>query len=219
MNLRQILLKKFLPFAGLFLLLSIISLSDSVQKAYYPLFENFTISSLNNALTDTYFKAKPKQANTDFDYDNIAVLFQSKRVLTSITEQAKKRNMQAQYRYKGFNLAVGETFIAPLTFFICLLIFSPGSLKNKAIALVLGTAIIMGFAYLIVYFKGLYMVSKSGVRDLTYSQNDINFFQLMHFFFGAVTIVTVVLLTWILVTFRKSDLKKFLEPTIPQLKK
>jgi len=188
--------------------LSVLSMNSSFQKAVYPVFNNFTIATLNNRLEDTYFKAKPKRAETDFDYNNISVLFQSKRVLTAITSEAKQRGVQATYTYKGFNITIDETFVAPLIFFCCLLIFTPGSLKNKGIAFVLGTLLILSFGYLIVYFKGLYMVSKSGVRDIAYGTNDINFFQLLHFFFSAVTIVTVVLVTWIAVAFRKSDLKK-----------
>lgn len=195
----------------LFMTLSVLSTSTTFQKAVYPTFSNFTMGALNGKLTDTYFKAKPKNAQTDFDYNTIAVLFQSKKVLQAATDEARRRNANPRYNYKGFNITVDETFVAPLIFFCCLLIFTPGSLKNKGIALILGTLLILGFGYLIVYFKGLYMVSKSGVRDLAYNQNDINFFQLLHFFFSSVTIVTVVLITWITVAFRKSDLKRLLE--------
>ena len=211
MDLKSLILKKFLPFVVLFMTLSVLSTNSSFQKVVYPIFNNFTIGALNNGLEDTYFKAKPKRKETDFNYNNISVLFQSKRILSAIANEAKQQRKQAQYTYKGFNITVDETFVAPLIFFICLLIFTPGSLKNKGIALLFGTLLILGFAYLIVYFKGLYMVSKSGVRDLAYSTNDINFFQLLHFFFSGVTIVTVVLVTWIAVAFRKSDLKKLFE--------
>jgi len=213
MNLRNLLLKKFLPFVILFLVLSLLSMSSNVQKVYYPVFSNFATSILNNAITDTYFKDKPKTVQTDFDYNTIGVLFQSKKVLTAVTNEAKQRNVQASYDYQGFKLKIDETFIAPLIFFACLLIFTPGSWKHKSIAFLVGTLLILGFAYLIVYFKGLYMVSKSGVRDLQYATNDINFFKILHFFFSAVTIVTVVLLTWILVSFRKSDLNKLFTET------
>ena len=211
MNLRSLILKKFLPLVVLFMTLSILSLNSTIQKVYYPAFEAFTVSALNNQLTDTYFKGKPKSAATDFDYNTIGVLFQSKKVLTAITQEAKRRNLQAQYDYQGFLITIDETFIAPLLFFSCLLLFTPGSWKNKGIAFILGVLLILGFAYLIVYFKGLYMVSKSGVRDMIYDANSIKFFQLLHFFFSSVTIVSVVLLTWILVAFRKSDLVKLFE--------
>lgn len=208
MNLRNLLLKKFLPFVLLFLALSLLSMSSNIQKVYYPIFSSFAAASLNGAISDTYFKAKPKSAQTDFDYNTIGVLFQSKKTLTAVTNEAKRRNVQAKYDYQGFKLKIDETFIAPLIFFACLLIFTPGSWKNKGIAFLIGALLILGFAYLIVYFKGLYMVSKSGVRDLQYAANDISFFRILHFFFSSVTIVTVVLLTWILVSFRKSDLNK-----------
>jgi len=211
MNLRNLILKKFLPLVVLFLTLSILSLNSTIQKVYYPVFEAFTVSALNGRLTDTYFKGRPKGATTDLDYNNIGVLFQSKRVLTAITKEAKRQNLKAQYDYQGFQITIDETFIAPLLFFTCLLIFTPGSWQNKGLAFLLGVLLILGFAYLIVYFKGLYMVSKSGVRDLQYAANDISFFRLLHFFFSSVTIVTVVLLTWILVAFRKSDLAKLFE--------
>jgi len=211
MNLRNLILKKFLPLVVLFMTLSILSLNSTIQKVYYPAFEAFTISALNGQLTDTYFKSKPKSAATDFDYNTIGVLFQSKKVLTAITQEARRRNLQAQYDYQGFLITIDETFIAPLLFFACLLLFTPGSWKNKGIAFFLGVLLILGFAYLIVYFKGLYMVSKSGVRDMVYDANSINFFRALHFFFSSVTIVSVVLLTWILVAFRKSDLVKLFE--------
>jgi hypothetical protein len=211
MNLRTILLKYFLPFVLVFMTLSVLSLLPSVQKTYYPLFKSYTISSLNKALTDTYFKAKPKGENTDYDYNTVAVLFQSKRQLTAVTNEAKRTNTQPRYNYLGFKITIDETFVAPLIFFLCLLLFTPSTPKRKLISLILGTLLILAFAYLIIYFKGLYMVSKSGVRDLAYNQNDINFFQTMHFFFSSVTIVTAVLITWILVTFRKSDLTKLFE--------
>ena len=211
MNIKDLILKKFLPLVVLFMTFSVLSMNSTIQKVYYPLFEAFTISTLKGGLEDTYFKGKPKGANTDVDYNTIGVLFQSKRVLTAITREAKRRNVQARYDYQGFNITIDETFIAPLLFFICLLIFTPGSWKNKGIALILGMTLILGFAYLIVYFKGLYMVSKSGVRDMAYDANGIKLFQLFHFFFSSVTIVTVVLLTWILVAFRKSDLAKLFD--------
>ncbi len=211
MNLRNLILKKFLPLVVLFMTLSVLSLNSTIQKVYYPAFEAFTVSALNGQLTDTYFKSKPKGATTDFDYNTIGVLFQSKKVLTAITQEAKRRNLQAQYDYQGFNMTIDETFIAPLLFFTCLLIFTPGSWKNKGIAFLFGALLILGFAYLIVYFKGLYMVSKSGVRDMIYDASSIKFFQILHFFFSSVTIVSVVLLTWVLVAFRKSDLVKLFE--------
>lgn len=208
MNLKNLLLKKFLPFVLLFITLSVLSLNSNVQKIFYPPFSSFATTVLNNSLTDTYFKNKPKSAQTDLDYNNIAVLFQSKKTLTAVTNEAKRRGVKASYKYKGFNLRVDETFLAPLIFFTCLLIFTPGSWKHKAIAFLAGTLLILGFSYLIVHFKGLYMVSRSGVRDLQYASNDISFFRFLHFFFSPVTIVTVVLVTWILVSFRKSDLSK-----------
>ncbi|MEM6317518.1 MAG: hypothetical protein AAF960_07595 [Bacteroidota bacterium] len=211
MNLKRILLRYFLPFFLSFATLSVLSLNGSFQKVIYPFFENFAITALNNDFEDTYFKAKPKGPTTDLNYNNISVLFQSKRTLTAIMEEARRTNSRASYDYLGFNITVDETFVAPLIFFLCLLLFSPGSWKNKAIAFVLGSLLILGFSYLIIHFKGLYMVSKSGVRDLAYNENDINFFQFLHFFFSGITIVTVVLLTWILVAFRKSDLVKFME--------
>ena len=211
MNLKSLILKKFLPFAVLFVLLSVLSLNSSVQKMYYPLFSNASVSVLNSWIGDTYFKDKPKTAQTDFDYNKIGVLFQAKRKLTAIYEAARRQNVQAQYDYKGFNVTIDETFIAPLTFFLCLLLFSPGTWKQKAIALTVGSLLIFGFALLIVYFKGLLMVSRSGVRELAYSQNDLNFFELLHFFFSPVTIVSMVLVTWILVAFRKSDLKRMFD--------
>ena len=214
MNLQTILLKKFLPFVLLFLTLSVLSMSSNVQKVYYPIFSNFATSILNNSISDTYFKDKPKTAKTDFDYNTVGVLFQSKKVLMAITNEAKRQNVQGRYDYQGFKLKIDETFIAPLIFFTCLLIFTPGSWKNKAVAFIIGTLLILGFAYLIVYFKGLYMVSKSGVRDLQYAANDINFFKILHFFFSSVTIVTVVLLTWILVSFRKSELNKLFTDSV-----
>ena len=208
MNLRSLLIKKFFPFVLVFMTLSILSMNSSVQKIYYPAFKSFSVSALNGSLSDTYFKAKPKKEDTDFNYNKIGVLFQSKKTLSTITKEAKKRNLQAQYSYKGFNVTIDETFIAPLLFFFSLLIFTPGKWKNKGLAALIGSLLIMGFAYLIVYFKGLFMVSKSGVRDLAYVTNDINFFQLLHFLFSPVTIVSVVLFIWILVAFRKSNLKE-----------
>ena len=182
-----------------------------MQQFYYPVFEKFTNSVLNNTITDTYFKGKPKGANTDYDYNTIGVLFQSKKVLKAIMAEAKRRNVQARYDYQGFTIKIDESFIAPLSFFICLLLFSPGSLKNKFFAFIIGSLLIMGFAYFIVYFKGLFMVSKSGIRDLQYTANDLNFFKFMHFFFSSVTVVTAVIVTWILVTFKKSDLNNLFD--------
>lgn len=193
--------------------LNILSMVSSVQKVYYPIFENFSVATLNNGLKDVYFKGKPKGAQTDLDYNTINVLFQSKRVLSSITTNAKRTNTRPQYKYSGFKVAVDETFIAPLIFFFCLLIFTPGAWKKKLLSFVLGTILILGFAYLIVYFKGLFMVSKSGVRDLAYRENDLNFFLILHYVFSAVTIVTVVLFTWILVSFRKSNLNQLFNHT------
>lgn len=211
MSLRNLIVNKFLPLVVLFMTLSVLSLNSTIQKSYYYAFESFTIATLKGGLKDTYFKGKPKGAATDFDYNTIGVLFQSKSILSAITKEAKARNLQAQYDYQGFNLTIDETFIAPLLFFTCLLIFTPGSWKNKGVAFIFGVCLIMGFAYLIVYFKGLYMVSKSGVREMIYDSNSLKLFQLLHFFFSSVTIVTVVLLTWILVAFRKSDLAKLFE--------
>lgn len=208
MKLRKILLKYFLPFVLLFLTLSVFSLLPSVQKVYYPFFEQFTISMLNGNMEDVYFQAKPKSAKTDLDYNTVGVLFNSKSALTAIAMEARRRNIQAEYKYKGFNVTIDETFIAPLIFFVSLLLFTPGGIAKKLIAFLVGTLLILGFSYCIVYFKGLYMVNKSGVRDFLYSQNDLNFFQLAHFTFSSVTAVTVVLVVWILVAFRKSDLNK-----------
>ena len=206
MNLRQVLLKYFLPFVAVFLVLSILSMLPVVQKIYYPLFEKMTLSVLSNSMEDVYFKPQPKKG--DADYNEAVMLFQSKRTLTQTAQRAKARGKQAQYNYLGFNVKIDETFMAPLIFFFSLLLFTPGSLKQKLFSFVIGSLLILGFAGLIVFFKGQYMVNKSEARDFLYTQNDLNFFKTMHFFFSPVTIITIVLIVWALVAFRKSDLKR-----------
>ena len=211
MILKKIILRSFLPFVLVFMVLSMLSMVPFIQKTFYPVFENFSVSLLNTQITDVYFKSKPKSLQTDLDYNTIVVLFNSKKVITAIANEAKRRNLMAQYDYQGFKINIDETFLSPLIFFISLLIFTPGTLKRKLISLMAGMFLILCFSYLMVYFKGLFMVGKSGVRDFQYSQNDVNFFQAMHFFFSPVTVVSVVLITWVLVAFRKSDLKKLFD--------
>ncbi len=205
MNLRKILFGYFLPFVATFLVLSLLSMLPAIQKIYYPLFEKITIATLSKSMDDVYFKSRPQNAVAN--YNEIAVLFQSKRTLSATTQAAKIKGAQAQYNYLGFTISIDETFVAPLVFFFSLLLFSPGSLKKRVLSFAVGSFLILGFASLIVFFKGQYMVNKSGARDFLYAQNDLNFFKLMHFFFSPVTIITVVLITWILVALRKSDLK------------
>jgi len=67
----------------------------------------------------------------------------------------------------------------------------------------------MGFAYLTIYFRGLYLVATSGVLG-ELDANTIKGYKLISFLFSSITTITVVLIVWILLAFRKSDFKKFL---------
>jgi len=179
----------------------------AVQQTYYPFFEKISLAALKNSQPNMYFKAKKGTEQDPNDANKVTLLFNSNSTLKKEMKRAKATGTQGNYKYAGFVLALDETFIAPLIFFFSLLLITPGKWSKKLLGFIIGTALVLGFTYLTVRFKGLHLVAESGVSDVAYSPNELKAAKLLHFALSSVTSITVVLLVWILVSFRKSDLK------------
>ncbi len=209
MDLKHILLRYFLPMTICFFGLSLLNLIPSVQKAYYPIFEKITLSTLTTSQPDMYFKSRPGGETDPKNHNKITVLHNTKKHLQAIIDRSRATGQQGQYDYKGFIITIDEHFITPLIFFFSLLIVTPGNWKRKLINLMIGSVLIMGFAYLTVYFKGFYMVANSGVLGVV-DANTLKGYKLISFLFSSITTITIVVLVWILLAFRKSDFKNLL---------
>jgi len=59
MDLKHILLRYFLPMTICFFGLSLLNLIPSIQKAYYPIFEKYTLGIVTASQPDIYFKSRP----------------------------------------------------------------------------------------------------------------------------------------------------------------
>ena len=111
------------------------------------------------------------------------------------------------YNYSGFVVPLGGTFIAPLVFFISLLLVTPDKISRKIGHLIVGGLLIIGYTCITIHFQGLYMVAESGVTGINYHPSDLKVYKLLHYACSSVTSITVVLLIWIL-TLRKSNLNR-----------
>jgi len=181
----------------------------AVQQVYYPFFEKISLAALSNSQPKMYFKAKKGTKDNPSNTNKISLLFNSKRTLQKEINRSKATGQPGNYQYAGFVLTIDETFIAPLIFFFSLLLVTPGQWTRKLLGFIVGTALVLGFTYLTVRFKGFHNVAESGVADVAYDAYDLKYYKLLHYAFSSVTSITVVLLIWILVSFRKSQLKSF----------
>ena len=206
MNLKTILLRYFLPMTVCFFGLSILNLSPAIQKTYYPFFEKFTLNTLIPSQPDIYFKIKEGEPD---NYNQIPVLYNTKKRLQAIIDRSRATGQPGEYTYKGFELPIDEFFVTPLIFFFSLLAFTPGDWKRKILNFFIGILLIMGFAYCTVYFRGLHMVAESGVLGVLDGRT-LKAYKLLSYAFSSISTITVVLLVWILLAFRKSDLQKYL---------
>jgi len=179
----------------------------AVQQTYYPFFEKISLAALTNSQPSIYFKAKKGTENNSADANKVSLLFNSKKTLQQEIDRSRATGQTGNYKYAGFVLAIDETFTAPLIFFLSLLLITPGKWPRKLLGFIVGTALVLGFTYLTVRFKGLHIVAESGLAGVAYTANELKATKLLHYAFSSVTSITVVLLIWILVAFRKSDLK------------
>ena len=209
MDLKHILLRYFLPMTICFFGLSLLNLIPSIQKTYYPIFEKYTLSIATAGQPDMYFKSRPGGETDPNNYNKITVLHNTKKHLQAIIDRSRATGRQGQYDYKGFIVTIDEHFITPLIFFFSLLLVTPGNWKRKLINFLIGSVLIMGFAYLTIHFKSLHMVATSGVLGVV-DANTLKGYKLISYLFSSITTITVVLIVWILLAFRKSDFKNFL---------
>ena len=206
MDLKHILLCYFLPMIVCFFGLSLLNLIPSVQKAYYPVFEKITLIIATTSQPEVYFKSRVGGETDPNNYNKITVLYNTKKHLQAIIDRSRATGKQGQYDYKGFIVTIDEHFVTPLLFFFSLLIVTPGKWNRKLLNFLIGSVLIMGFAYLTIYFKGFNMVASSGVLGVV-DANTLKGYKLISFLFSSVTTITVVLIIWIIVAFRKSDFK------------
>lgn len=201
MTLKKKVFGYFLPAVLTFSVLVYLASIPAIQKSYYPAFEQFTLMAVSNSQPDIYFKTKTGTTQTPENPNQVVLLFNSKAYLKELLKEAISTGKRGSYDYKGFVIYITDFFTTPLIFFCCLLIFTPGTWSRKLISLLIGSLIILGFAYLTVQFRGLYMVAQSNVIDM--HEKDVEWYQLLTYAFSDVATITVALLTWVLLAFQK----------------
>ena len=208
MKLKVKLFRYFFPAVLSFFVLVGLAAIPSVQKWYCPIFKDFILVAASSGQSTIYFKIKEANKKNAGISNNVVVLFNSKAYLQSLIEQAKATGKKGAYDYKGFEITVTDYFTTPLLFFFCLLLYTPSALHQKLLSLLMGSAAIIGFAYLTIQFKSFHMVAESGIMD--YSTNQATFYELLAYVFSNVATITVALLAWILLAFRESTLQLFI---------
>ena len=210
MNLRHILLRYFLPMVACFFILSFISLVPAIQNSYYPTFEEISLSAAESKQPDVYFKTQKGTEEAPNHPDKITLLFNSKAYLRALVDRAKATGQQGVYDYKEFVLSISEYFITPIIFFFSLLLVTPGAIGRKLLNFIIGSILIIGFAYLTVRFRSYLAVAESNLPGMSFDPREIKAYKLLSFAFSSVTTITIVLLIWILLAFRKSEMQKIM---------
>lgn len=209
MTLKRKLLRYFLPMVLTFSILSMLSTFSAVQTLYYRVFEKITLVAASKAQPEIYFKTKRGTLQTPADPNQVVLLFNSKAYLQSLLDKAENDRQKVAYPYKGFVIYITESYMTPLIFFLSLMLLSPNSWTNKLIAGLLGIGLILSFAYLSVHFKTIFLVADSGVTNTPVDTRDKQLYELLSYLFSNVTTITVAILTWILLTFNKNNIRLF----------
>jgi len=212
MNLRHILLKYFLPMVASFFVLSFVFMIPTIQNTYHSLFAGISQSAASFNKPYLYFTTKKGSETAPEHPDKVRVLFNTNAYLQAIIDinRTKPTGQKVAYDYKGFELSISEYFITPLIFFFSLLLVTPGKIPRKMLNFLIGSLLIIGFAYLTVRFRSNYAIVEAGLPGMSFDPREIKGYKLLSYVFSSVTTVTVVLLTWILLAFRRSDLKNLL---------
>ena len=191
-----------------FFVLSFVFMIPAVQNSYYSFFEKMALSAATSSNSDVYFKAKKGSEAAPNHPDKTTILFNSKAYLKALVDRAKATGQTGSYDYKGFVVTISGYFITPLIFFFSLMLVTPGAIGRKLVNFILGSILIIGFAYLTVMFRSYFAVAESDLPGMSFSPREIKAYKLLSFALSSVTTITVVLLLWILLAFRKSDLHK-----------
>ncbi len=191
-----------------FFLLSFISLIPAVQHSYYGLFEKIALHAAETSNADIYFKTRKGTEEAPNHPDKVTLLFNTKAYLQTIIDRSKATGQQGVYDYKGVVISISEYFITPLIFFFSLLMVTPGKLTRKLLNLLLGGLLIIGFAYLTVRFRVNFGIAEAGLPGMSFGPREFKAYKLLSFALSSVTTITVVLLLWGLLAFRKSELRK-----------
>ena len=190
-----------------FFVLSFVFMIPTVQNSYYSFFEKIALSAATSSNSDVYFKAKKGTEEAPNHPDKTTILFNSKSYLQALVERAKATGQQGVYDYKGFVVTITEYFITPLIFFFSLMIVTPGAIGRKLFNFLLGSLLIIGFAYLTIRFRSCFAIAESGLPGMSFSPREIKAYKLLSFALSSITTITIVLLLWVLLAFRKSDLR------------
>jgi len=193
-----------------FFVLSLLAMVPAVQNTYYSVFEKIALSSASSNHSDLYFKTKKGSEEAPGNPDKVTILFNTNAYLKAIIERSRATGQQGVYDYKGFVLSISEYFITPLIFFFSLLLVTPGKIPRKLLNFLLGSLLIIGFAYLTIRFRSNFAIVEAGLPGMSFDPQEIKGHKLLSYAFSSVTTITVVLLVWILLAFRKSDIQKVL---------
>ena len=201
MTLKQKLLHYFLPSILLFAALNWASTYPRVQLFYHSFFEQISLRACTAPHPEIYFKTK--DTNTTTKLDELTILFNSKEYLRKLIEAAKLSGRKGAYDYKGFIIYINETYVIPLIFFVSLVALMPMQIAKKIAFLILGCILIIGFAYLTVYFKSISIIADSGVTGIDYFPKELEFYRLRSYVFSSVTTISIALLLWFPLFFTK----------------
>lgn len=210
MNLRHILLRYFLPMVASFFVLSFVFMVPAIQNSYYSLFEKVSLFAASSHQPDLYFKTQKGSEEAPGNPDKVTILFNTNDYLRAIIKRSRATGQQGVYDYKGFVLSISENFTTPLIFFFSLLMVTPGKLPRKLLNLLIGSLLIIAFAYLTVRVRSNFAIAEAGLPGMSFDPREVKGYKILSYAFSSVTTVTVVLVVWILLAFRKSDLKNIL---------
>jgi len=197
MNIKSILLRYFLPLMGCFLGLSILNTLPSVQQVYSPILEKISIDAMTRTQSDIFFKAKKEANDQLLSTNQLTVYFNSKKQLQRMYDEAKVSGQTAHFNYKGFPIELDKYYITPLIFFFSLLLISPFKWFEKIASFLIGGGLLMGFAYWTVIVKGYFMIAIAGLPDMIFTTSEMKYYTLLHYLFGTVTTISLVLIMWL----------------------
>ncbi|MEM0994448.1 MAG: hypothetical protein AAF847_10160 [Bacteroidota bacterium] len=205
--LKSISLRYLLPFLAIYLGLLAFSYLPPVRTGIKDIARTRTGKLLTSLLPDAIFISDPNRINHTELNSQITLAYGNRAAITQAVRQ--EGSVGVDVRLLSYEL--DPTFLMGTFFFIALVLISPVTWKRKGISLLIGGLLLYAFNAVLVYAFAIQRIASADIGIYELSAQQFNWYKGIGNVLNNANIFVIPLVVWGLLTFRREDLKRFVD--------
>lgn len=205
--LKRISLRYLLPFMLIYLTLLGISYLPPIRAGIKNIARTQTGKLLTSLLPDAIFISDPNRIAQEEISSQITLAYANRAAIT----KAVRRSGEVGMDVRLLNYEIDPIFLMGTFFFVSLVLISPISWQRKGISLLIGGTILYLLNSLLLYTFAIQRISEASIGIYELSTQKATFFKTLSDVLNNANIFVLPLIIWGLVTFRRGDLRKFVQ--------